>query len=133
MGYVKRNRVSVLCIPTRRSSHRRSCMVHTLLPLQPDYHLAMTPSKAQEMFEMLVGELKEQYVASKVSQGQFGAMMDVQLVNDGPVTLMLDSKNRENRDPTASGDMSPTLSGGAAAVNSTKAELPISATAPSEK
>ncbi|HNX67059.1 MAG TPA: D-aminoacyl-tRNA deacylase, partial [Bacteroidales bacterium] len=31
----------------------------------------------------------------KVSKGVFGAMMDVELVNNGPVTIFIDSKNRE--------------------------------------
>ncbi len=59
----------------------------------------MSPSEAQEMFDRLVSQVKSAYSDDKVSEGQFGAMMDVSLVNDGPVTLMLDSKNRENRDP----------------------------------
>jgi D-tyrosyl-tRNA(Tyr) deacylase len=38
---------------------------------------------------MFIGELRKQGVT--VEQGRFGAMMDVELVNDGPVTLIVDS------------------------------------------
>ena len=37
----------------------------------------------------------------RVATGTFGADMDVSLVNDGPVTIMLDSRNKSNADPAA--------------------------------
>ena len=77
-----------------------------LRTLQPDYHLAMSPGDAKAMFETLVSRVKSEYKDEMVAQGEFGATMDVSLVNDGPVTLMLDSKNRENRDPPAAADTS---------------------------
>ena len=80
--------------------------------MQPDYHLAMNPGDAKAMFDTLVSNVKSQYKEEMVSEGEFGAMMDVALVNDGPVTVMLDSKNRENRDP-------PAVSGAAAGGSST--------------
>ena len=82
--------------------------------LQPDYHLAMSPGDAKAMFETLVSRVKSEYKDEMVAQGEFGAMMDVSLVNDGPVTLMLDSKNRENRDPPATADTSAAAAAAAA-------------------
>jgi len=73
----------------------------------------MSPADAKTMFDTLVSSVKSAYKEEKVSQGEFGAMMDVSLVNDGPVTLMLDSKNRENRDPpSAATDAAPAAAAG---------------------
>ncbi|KAK9787481.1 hypothetical protein WJX73_005485 [Symbiochloris irregularis] len=58
---------------------------------KPDYHLAMPPQQAQEMYNYFVQRLKQSYAPDKVAEGTFGAMMQVSLVNDGPVTLQLDS------------------------------------------
>lgn len=43
----------------------------------------------------------EDHPDRRVATGAFGALMDVSLVNDGPVTLMLDSRNRSNAEPAA--------------------------------
>lgn len=54
---------------------------------------ALSPDVARPMFDRFVALVKEQYGdASKVQTGRFGAMMDVELVNDGPVTITYDSK-----------------------------------------
>jgi hypothetical protein len=42
--------------------------------------------QAQQMYNGLLQTLKEEYTADKIFDGEFGAMMDVSLVNDGPVT-----------------------------------------------
>jgi D-tyrosyl-tRNA(Tyr) deacylase len=42
--------------------------------------------QAQEMYEGLLQKLREDYVADRIFDGEFGALMDVSLVNDGPVT-----------------------------------------------
>ena len=41
---------------------------------------------------MFLGMLKQGYEQNKIKDGQFGEMMDVELVNDGPVTLVIDSR-----------------------------------------
>ncbi|KAA6418011.1 MAG: D-tyrosyl-tRNA(Tyr) deacylase-like [Trebouxia sp. A1-2] len=59
---------------------------------KPDFHLAMQPEQAREFYQTFVDSLRQQYSAQKVHDGWFGAMMDVSLVNDGPVTIILDSE-----------------------------------------
>jgi D-Tyr-tRNAtyr deacylase len=58
---------------------------------QPDYKLAMKSIPAKEMYERFLSMLKENYKPEKVLDGQFGAMMDVELINDGPVTIVIES------------------------------------------
>ncbi|MEK7749056.1 MAG: D-aminoacyl-tRNA deacylase, partial [Bacteroidota bacterium] len=47
---------------------------------------------ARTLYESFTRNLTEQMGVGKVETGVFGAMMDVELVNDGPVTVMLESK-----------------------------------------
>lgn len=61
---------------------------------KPDYHLAMPPQQARQVYNELVHKLQATYMPDKVAQGTFGAMMQVSLVNDGPVTLQLDSEDK---------------------------------------
>ena len=56
---------------------------------RPSFVRAARPEKAEELYERFIGLLKEKGI--DVATGQFQAMMDVSLINDGPVTLMLDS------------------------------------------
>ena len=60
---------------------------------QPDYKLAMKAEQAQTMYGNFLDLLKEGYEVSKILDGKFGAMMDVGLVNDGPVTIIIDSRD----------------------------------------
>lgn len=53
---------------------------------RPSFDLSMEPSKANEMFESFCGTLREEI---PVETGEFGADMQVHLVNDGPVTFSL--------------------------------------------
>lgn len=61
---------------------------------RPSFIRAARPEKAIPLYEAFIREL---HILSerKVETGIFGAMMEVLLVNDGPVTLVFDSKNRE--------------------------------------
>ncbi|KAJ1742800.1 D-tyrosyl-tRNA(Tyr) deacylase [Coemansia sp. RSA 1290] len=59
---------------------------------KPDFHQAMKSHESREFFDRFVARLRELYRADKVQTGEFGAMMQVALVNDGPVTLQLDSR-----------------------------------------
>ena len=58
---------------------------------QPDYKKAMKSEPAREMYNEFLEMLKAAYEEDKIKDGQFGAMMDVSLVNDGPVTLVIES------------------------------------------
>ncbi len=55
---------------------------------RPSYVHAAPPEKGNRLYEYFVNKMKE-YVAV-VETGIFGAMMDVELVNDGPVTIILE-------------------------------------------
>jgi len=57
---------------------------------RPSFSEAQEPSIAKNLYERLIHRLKEQGLP--VETGEFQAKMDVHLVNDGPVTLLLDSK-----------------------------------------
>ncbi len=58
---------------------------------RPSFTDAAPPEKGKEMYERFVEYLREKY-GLNVQTGVFGAMMDVHLVNWGPVTILLDSK-----------------------------------------
>lgn len=57
---------------------------------RPNFMDAARPEEANEIYEAFNEELRKRGVHTET--GQFGAMMDVQLTNDGPVTLILESK-----------------------------------------
>jgi D-tyrosyl-tRNA(Tyr) deacylase len=58
---------------------------------QPDYKRAMKSEPAREMYIKFLEMLKKNYKEDKIEDGVFGAMMDVALVNDGPVTIVIES------------------------------------------
>lgn len=57
---------------------------------RPSYDRAMKPDSAKKMYETFMKGLKEKY--TNVQSGVFQAHMDVKYINDGPVTLILDSR-----------------------------------------
>lgn len=61
---------------------------------RPSYIRASRPEHAVPMYELFCQRLS-QAVGSPVATGVFGADMQVALVNDGPVTICIDSQNRE--------------------------------------
>jgi D-tyrosyl-tRNA(Tyr) deacylase len=61
---------------------------------RPSWSNAARPEVAQPAFDAFVHALAQQ-LGSPVATGVFGATMDVALVNDGPVTIWLDSRARE--------------------------------------
>ena len=56
---------------------------------RPSFVAAMEPEPAETVYERFVAQLEE--LGVPCARGEFGAMMDVQSVNDGPVTILLDS------------------------------------------
>jgi D-tyrosyl-tRNA(Tyr) deacylase len=61
---------------------------------RPSYIKAAKPETAIPLYEIFIKQL-ELDLGKKVQTGQFGADMKVDLINDGPVTIIIDSKNRE--------------------------------------
>jgi D-aminoacyl-tRNA deacylase len=61
---------------------------------RPSYIKAAKPEIAIPLYEKLI-QLLELELVKKIQTGQFGADMKVALVNDGPVTIIIDSKNKE--------------------------------------
>lgn len=61
---------------------------------RPSFIKAAKPDKAIPLYESFVFEL-EKVTRLKVVTGEFGADMKVALVNDGPVTIVMDTKNKE--------------------------------------
>ncbi len=61
---------------------------------RPSYSKASKPAIAIPLYERLIIELETQ-LGKKIQTGIFGADMEVQLLNDGPVTIIIDSRNRE--------------------------------------
>ncbi len=61
---------------------------------RPSFIKAAKPEKAIPLYEKLIEELKNRYHC-KVQSGKFGAMMNLELLNNGPVTILIDTKNKE--------------------------------------
>ena len=61
---------------------------------RPSYIRASKPDHAVPMYEAFILQMKDK-IQNGVFSGQFGACMQVDLINDGPVTIWMDSKNRE--------------------------------------
>lgn len=61
---------------------------------RPSYIRASKPDVAIPLYEKMIAQL-EQHIGKSIQTGVFGADMKVQLLNDGPVTLVIDTKNKE--------------------------------------
>lgn len=61
---------------------------------RPGFSLSAPPDKAIPLYESFVAKMKER-LGKDVPTGDFGAHMDVDIQNQGPVTILLDSQNRE--------------------------------------
>ncbi|MCC6865967.1 MAG: D-tyrosyl-tRNA(Tyr) deacylase [Ignavibacteria bacterium] len=60
---------------------------------RPSFTEAAEPIRAKELYQYFINEVINLIGHDKVHTGMFGAMMKVKLVNDGPVTITLKSKN----------------------------------------
>jgi D-tyrosyl-tRNA(Tyr) deacylase len=61
---------------------------------RPSYIKASKPEIAIPLYERFIAQMETE-LGKKVQTGQFGADMKVSLLNDGPVTIIIDSKNKE--------------------------------------
>jgi len=61
---------------------------------RPSYIKASKPDHAIPMYEKMIVQL-EKDLGKKIYTGEFGADMKVSLLNDGPVTIIIDTKNKE--------------------------------------
>ena len=61
---------------------------------RPSFIKAARPETAIPLYEKFITQLENE-LGKKVQTGEFGAMMDVALINDGPVTILIDSKQKE--------------------------------------
>ena len=69
-------------------------MARTKKGNRPSYIDAAPPAISIPLYEKFIGTLSQE-VHKEVQTGQFGADMKVELINDGPVTIIIDSKNRQ--------------------------------------
>ena len=60
---------------------------------RPSFVKAAQPKLAQDLYTKTISTFSENY-NGKIETGKFGAMMEVSLTNDGPVTIIMDSKNK---------------------------------------
>jgi D-tyrosyl-tRNA(Tyr) deacylase len=61
---------------------------------RPSYIKAAKPEIAIPLYENFVMQIEKE-ISKKIQTGQFGADMKVSLINDGPVTIIIDTKNKE--------------------------------------
>lgn len=85
---VKQKKMEVLCVS-------QFTLYGTLSKKnQPDYKLSMKAIPANALYSQFLEMLKKDYEEDKIFDGKFGAMMDVELINDGPVTIVIDSETQ---------------------------------------
>lgn len=58
---------------------------------RPSFDAAAEPETAEKLYDYFVAQLKKSGL--KVATGEFGVMMEVELINDGPVTFIIDSRD----------------------------------------
>jgi D-tyrosyl-tRNA(Tyr) deacylase len=61
---------------------------------RPSFNAAARPEQAEPLYRQFITQLTTA-LGRPVQTGEFGAMMEVTLVNDGPVTLIIDSRSRD--------------------------------------
>lgn len=60
---------------------------------RPSFIRSARPEQARPLYEKMIQTLEDK-LNKPISTGQFGAMMDLKLTNEGPVTIVIDTKNR---------------------------------------
>lgn len=67
-------------------------MARTKKGTKPDLHMAQKGHLAKELYEEFLKLLRQGLGEEKVQDGEFGAMMSCSLTNEGPITIILDTK-----------------------------------------
>ncbi|KXS99253.1 hypothetical protein AC578_6180 [Pseudocercospora eumusae] len=67
---------------------------------KPDFHRSAPAPKAKELYDTFFGQVRKLYREDRVKDGIFQAMMDVGLVNDGPVTIEIETNPPEMPNPS---------------------------------
>ncbi|KAK6332526.1 D-tyrosyl-tRNA(Tyr) deacylase [Orbilia blumenaviensis] len=92
-GKWKRNVVDIegeiLCVS------QFTLLANTKKGSKPDFHGAMAPDRAKALYENFFEKVQQGYQPERVKDGVFQAMMQVALVNDGPVTLELNTPDKK--------------------------------------
>ncbi|XP_012280417.1 D-aminoacyl-tRNA deacylase 1 [Orussus abietinus] len=70
-------------------------LYHVLKGNKIDFHKAMAGEKANLLFSHIVDELRAKYKPEFVKDGLFGAMMQVKIENDGPVTIEIETPKKD--------------------------------------
>ncbi|KAH7914038.1 D-Tyr tRNAtyr deacylase-like domain-containing protein [Hygrophoropsis aurantiaca] len=70
-------------------------MANTSKGNKPDFHRAMGTEASRQLYSVFLEKMRQLYVPDRIQDGQFGAMMNVSLTNEGPVTFTLDTRKFE--------------------------------------
>ncbi|KAJ7073936.1 D-Tyr tRNAtyr deacylase-like domain-containing protein [Mycena amicta] len=70
-------------------------MAQTKKGSKPDFHNAMAANESRALYSKFLGSMQKAYKVEKIQDGRFGAMMNVCLTNEGPVTFTLDTRLSE--------------------------------------
>ncbi len=62
---------------------------------RPSFNDAAPPSLAEPLYQVFLGKMQSAFGDKPVASGRFGAMMQISLVNDGPVTIIIDTRQRD--------------------------------------
>jgi D-aminoacyl-tRNA deacylase len=64
---------------------------------RPNYMKSAPAEVSESLYHQMIKYLRDNYPL-KIEDGEFGAMMDIELINDGPVTIVIDKENKVNND-----------------------------------
>ncbi|KAF8891370.1 D-tyrosyl-tRNA deacylase [Infundibulicybe gibba] len=70
-------------------------LANTTKGSKPDFHRAMGAEASRKLYSTFLDKLGQSYAPERIKDGKFGAMMDISLINEGPVTFTLDSRKFE--------------------------------------